>query len=142
MLDPYQIIESRALGADCILLIMAALSDTQARELEVAAQELGMDALVEVHDAVEMERALTQLASRLIGINNRNLKTLEVNLNTSVELAKSVPEGYTLVCESGIATHADIEQMQQSGLYCFLVGESLMRQRDVTEATKTLLGVT
>lgn len=140
MLDPYQILESRSLGADCILLIMAALSDAQAQELESLARELGMDALIEVHDEAEAERALTHLQSRLIGINNRNLKTLEVSLTTSERLRTLIPADYTLVCESGIATPADIARMRALAIHCFLVGESLMRQKDVTAATKTLVG--
>lgn len=140
MLDPYQIIESRVLGADCILLIMAALSDAQAQELESAAFELGMDVLVEVHDAPELERALKLLKSPLIGINNRNLKTLEVNLATTETLAGLIPEGYIRVCESGIATPDDIARMKQVGVNCFLVGESLMRQKDVATATRALMG--
>ncbi len=140
MLDPYQILESRSLGADCILLIMAALSDEQAKELEALARELGMDVLVELHDEAEAERALTHLQSRLVGINNRNLKTLEVNLATSERLRTLIPADYTLVCESGIATPADIGRMQAADIHCFLVGESLMRQKDVTAATRTLLG--
>ena len=139
MLDTYQITESRALGADCILLIMAALSSAQARELEDAAHGLGMDVLVEVHDDEELERALKTLSSRLIGVNNRNLKTLEVDLATSERLADSIPDGYTTVCESGIASPADVARMRSSGYYCFLVGESLMRQPDVENATRTLL---
>jgi indole-3-glycerol phosphate synthase len=140
MLEPYQIKESRALGADCVLLIMAALSDAQARELEDAALSLGMDALIEVHDESEMERAVTQLRSALIGINNRNLKTLEVDLATSERLAHQVPNERTMICESGIGTYDDIRRMARSGIHCFLVGESLMRQNDVTRATQQLLG--
>jgi len=140
MLDPYQIIESRALGADCILLIMAALGDAQARELEALAIDLGMDALVEVHDASELERALAHLKSTLIGINNRNLKTLAVDLATSETLAKFLPAHILSVCESGIATHDDLKRMQKAGISCFLVGESLMRQPDVVLATRRLLG--
>lgn len=139
MLESYQITEARALGADCILLIMAALSDMQAKELEDAAFALGMDVLVEVHDAQELERALTHLSSTLLGVNNRNLKTLEVDLGTSAALAPNIPTHYTKVCESGISTSQDIVHMHTSGYYCFLVGESLMRQADVTQATKALL---
>ena len=141
MLEPYQIIESRALGADCILLIMAALEDAQAVELEKLAHELGMDALIEVHDELELSRALKNLSSRLIGINNRNLKTLYVDLANSERLSQNIPKDKIIVCESGINTHQDIERMQKSGINCFLVGESLMRQTDVELATKNLLGV-
>ena len=140
MLDPYQITESRTLGADCVLLIMAALSNAQAAELHAAARELGMDVLVEVHDEAELARALTHVPSRLLGINNRSLKTLAVDLATSERLAPLMPEGYTRVCESGIGTPADIRRMQASGFHSFLVGESLMRQGDVTAATQSLLG--
>ena len=140
MLDPYQILESRALGADCILLIMAALEDEQAVQLEAIARDLGMDVLVEVHDEAELDRALTQLSSRLIGINNRNLKTLEVNLETSENLREKVPADYTLVCESGIVQNKDILRMRAIGIHCFLVGESLMKHADVSAATKALLG--
>lgn len=138
MLDPYQILESRALGADCILLIMAALSDAQAAELESIATELGMDVLVEVHDEAELTRALN-LKSKLIGINNRNLKTLAVDLATSEALRPLMPNDYTVVCESGIATPADIARMRAAGMHCFLIGESLMRETDVTKATKAIL---
>ena len=140
MLDPYQILESRALGADCVLLIMAALTDTEAQTLEALAQSLGMDVLVEVHDEKELARALDQLSSRLIGINNRSLVTLEVSLATSHRLRPMIPEGYTVVCESGIASRADIAAMRAIGIHAFLVGESLMREADVTAATRTLLG--
>lgn len=138
MLEPYQILESRSIGADAVLLIMAALSDAQAAELESIAHELGMDVLVEVHDAAELTRAL-KLNSRLVGINNRNLKTLAVDLATSEALRPQIPDGYTVVCESGIATPADIARMRAAGMHCFLVGESLMRQADVMAATQALL---
>lgn len=140
MLDPYQVLESRALGADCILLIMAALSDEQAKELESAAFALNMDVLIEVHDEEELERALTHLTSPLLGINNRNLKTLEVDLATSEQLAPRIPANYIGICESGIATPQDIARMKAANLHCFLVGESLMRQTDVATATRALLG--
>jgi indole-3-glycerol phosphate synthase len=139
ILDTYQVLESRALGADCILLIMAALEDTQAKELEFAAIELGLDVLIEVHDFEELERAVTHLSSPLIGINNRNLKTLEVDLNTSKTLSAFLPEHCTRICESGIRTHQDILDMQAHSFYGFLVGESLMRQADIKQATLSLL---
>ena len=138
MLDPYQIVESRALGADCILLIMAALSDAQAAELEQAAFDLGMDVLVEVHDGAELDRAL-KLQSPLLGVNNRNLKTLAVDIATTEQLAARVPAGKMLVAESGLYTPDDLARMERAGARCFLIGESLMRQADVAAATRALL---
>lgn len=138
MLDPYQVVEARALGADCILLIMAALSDELAAELEQAAHDWGMDVLVEVHNAVEMTRALS-LQTELIGINNRNLKTLEIDIATTEELAAMVPQGRTLISESGLYTPADLARMAKAGAHCFLIGESLMRQDDVEAATRAIL---
>lgn len=138
MIDPYQVVESRALAADCILLIMAALSDDQAKELEDVARKYEMDCLIEVHDEDELERAL-KLKSDLIGVNNRNLKTMEIDLATTERLAKLVPFEKTLVCESGIYTHEDLVRMSKVRANCFLVGESLMRKDDVEEATRTLL---
>ncbi len=139
MLDPYQVAEARALGADAVLLIIAALGDAQAAELEAAAETFNLDVLVEVHDEAELERAL-RLRSPLVGINNRNLKTFEVDLATTERLARLAPEGRLLVCESGIGSSADIARMRAAGVHCFLVGESLMRQADVAAATASLLG--
>ncbi len=141
MVDPYQIVESRAIGADCILLIMAALSDDQAKELEDEAHDLGMDVLIEVHDNNELDRAL-KLTSPLIGVNNRNLKTLEVDIATSEAMLASFPSDRLAVSESGLYTSDDLDRMAKVGAQCFLVGESLMRQDDVEEATKILLSST
>ncbi len=138
MLDPYQIAEARALGADCVLLIMAALTDGEARSLEDTARAYGMDVLVEVHDDAELDRALA-LKARLIGINNRNLKTLAVDVATTERLAPRVPKDRVVVCESGLKTHDDLIRMARAGARCFLVGESLMAQADVTAATRALL---
>jgi len=139
MLDPYQIVESRALGADCVLLIMAALDDGQAAELEAGAAALGMDVLIEVHDAAELDRAL-RLRSPLIGVNNRNLKTLQVDLQTTESLRDRIPGDCIVVCESGLSTPADLARMTAIDVRCFLIGESLMRQDDVAAATAALLG--
>ncbi len=138
MLEPYQIYESRALGADCVLLIMAAVSDPEAQDLVDAAQALGMNTLVEVHDEDELERA-SALTARLLGINNRNLKTLEVDLATAERLLPRVPKDKIAVAESGLNAPADLARMSAAGANCFLVGESLMRQPDVAAATRALL---
>ncbi|MGP6088841.1 indole-3-glycerol phosphate synthase TrpC [Antarctobacter jejuensis] len=138
MYDPYQVAEARALGADCILIIMASVSDAQAAELEDCAANWGMDALIEVHDAEELDRALT-LKSPLIGVNNRNLKTFETTLDCTRELSKGIPEGRFLISESGLNTPADLADMAACGARAFLIGESLMRQADVAAATQALL---
>ena len=138
ILDPYQVIESRAIGADCILLIVAALDDGAAREILAAAYELGLDVLVEVHDRAELDRAL-RLDAKLIGINNRNLKTLKVDLKTTVEMAPLVPADRIVVGESGIYEPADLDRLAEAGARAFLVGESLMRAGDVAAATRRLL---
>ena len=138
MVDPWQVSEARAIGADAILIIVAALDDTQMAEIEEAAIEQGMDVLVEVHDAMELERA-TRLKSRLLGVNNRNLKTFETELSTTEELARLAPTDRLLVGESGIFTYDDCQRLARSGVRSFLVGESLMRQDDVEAATRRLL---
>ena len=139
MVDPWQVAEARAIGADAILIIVAALEDTEMAEIEAAAIERGMDVLVEVHDEAEMERA-ARLHSRLIGVNNRDLRTFRTDLATTERLAPLAPDGTLLVAESGINHHADLARLADAGVRCFLVGESLMRQADVETATRQLLG--
>ena len=138
VVDPWQVLESRALGADAILIIVAALDDAQMADIEDAALGLGMDALVEVHDAQELERAM-KLRSRLIGVNNRDLRDFSVDFARTYELVGQAPEGCTFVAESGLGSHADLTAMADHGVRCFLVGESLMRQTDVEAATRALL---
>jgi indole-3-glycerol phosphate synthase len=140
ILDPWQVVEGRAIGADCILLIMAALEDDAARDLAAEARRWGMDVLVEVHDRAELDRALA-LDTTLVGVNNRNLKTLAVDLAVTESLAAAVPPDRMLVCESGLNSKADLDRMAKVGARCFLVGESLMRQSDVAAATRALLGI-
>jgi len=139
MIDPWQVAEARSIGADAILIIVAALDDGAMREIEAAAVERGMDVLVEVHDEAELDRAFAQLQSRLIGVNNRDLRTFETDLAVTERLAKLAPPGALLVGESGITAHADCRRLAASGVHAFLVGESLMRQDDVTAATRALL---
>ena len=126
LIDPYQVVEARALGADCVLLIAACLEDGQMRELAATAKDMGLDVLVEVHDGAELERAL-QLETPLLGINNRNLHTFDVSLETTLDLLPRVPRDRLVVTESGILTRADVELMEISGVYAFLVGEAFMR---------------
>lgn len=136
--DPWQVLEARAWGADCILIILAAVDDALAAELEGAARDLGMDVLLEVHDEAELDRALA-LASPLVGVNNRNLRSFEVSLDTTRRLAPRLPPDRRLVCESGLVTPADLAAMEAVGARRFLIGESLMRQPDVAAATRALL---
>ena len=138
MVDPWQVAEARAIGADAILIIVAALEDAMMAEIEAAARERGMDVLVEVHNEAEMERA-AKLQSRLIGVNNRDLKRFVTDIAISERLSGLAPEGTLLVSESGINGHDDLVQLEKSGIRTFLVGESLMRQADVEAATRTLL---
>jgi indole-3-glycerol phosphate synthase len=139
MIDPWQIAESRAFGADCVLLIVAALDDALMGGLAAEAKRLGMDALVEIHDEAELDRALA-LDARFIGINNRNLKTLRTDLETFERLSPRVPADCLLVAESGLRTTADLQRMADAGAGAFLVGESLLRQPDLVAATRALLG--
>jgi indole-3-glycerol phosphate synthase len=138
MVDPWQVIEARSIGADAILIIVAALDDGQMEEIEATALGLGMDVLVETHDAGEFDRAL-RLKSRLIGVNNRNLKDFSVDFARTYELVDRAPPDCTFVAESGLTNHADLTELAERGVRCFLVGESLMRQSDVTLATQRLL---
>ncbi|MGI9477073.1 MAG: indole-3-glycerol phosphate synthase TrpC [Hyphomicrobiaceae bacterium] len=138
MLDTYQVAEARLWGADCILIIMAQIDDATARDLADAAKDHGMDAIVEVHDDVELDRALA-LDCRLIGINNRNLRTFDVTLETTERLAPRIPSDRIAICESGIATHDDVQRIAAGGVKTFLVGESLMRHHDVAAATRKLM---
>jgi indole-3-glycerol phosphate synthase len=138
ILDPWQVYESRAMGADCILLILAALTDSEARDLEALADSLDMDVLAEVHDEAELDRSMC-LQTRLIGINNRNLKTLRTDVETAVTLAERVPPDRFVIGESGLRTHADLQRLSAAGINSFLVGESLLRHDDLEAATRTLL---
>ncbi|MEY3703216.1 MAG: indole-3-glycerol-phosphate synthase [Pseudomonadota bacterium] len=138
MVDPWQVLEARALGADAILVIMAALDDVLAAEIEETALSLGMDVLIETHDAEEFDRAL-KLRSRLIGVNNRNLKDFTVDFARTYELVGRAPDGCTFIAERGLGSHEDLTAMAEHGVRCFLVGESLMRQADVEAATRALL---
>jgi indole-3-glycerol phosphate synthase len=139
ILEPYQVVEARVIGADCVLLIMAALADDEARALCALARSLGLDVLVEAHDAAQLERAL-RLEATLIGINNRNLKTLQVDLRTTEKLAARMPDDRLLVAESGLHRHEDLLRLAAVGARCFLVGTALMRAPDVAAATRGLLG--
>ena len=139
MIDPYQVVEARAIGADCILLIAACLADTQMAELEAAAEEQGMDALVEVHDGDELERAL-RLRTPLVGVNNRDLRNFEVRLQTTLDLLSAVPADRLLVTESGILATADVQRMRAAGVHGFLVGEAFMRAPDPGVALASLFG--
>ncbi|MFL9839427.1 indole-3-glycerol phosphate synthase TrpC [Sphingomonas sp. ST-64] len=139
MIDPWQVLEARAIGADAILIIVAALDDEQMGEIEDAAIGLGMDVLVEVHDAAELDRALA-LKSRLIGVNNRNLKDFSVSFERTYELVGRAPEGCTFVAESGLTGRADLDAMAERGVRCFLIGEALMREADMVAATRAMVG--
>ena len=137
--DPWQVLEARSIGADAILLIVAALDDACLAECEAAAIEQGLDVLVEVHDEAEMERA-ARLSSRLIGVNNRDLKTFDVDFRRTYDLMRHAPAGCTFVAESGLSTRADLDELAAHGVHCFLIGEALMRQADVAAATRAMVG--
>ncbi len=139
IIDPYQIYEAKALGADCILLIVAMLEPEKLLELEECALSLGLSVLIEIHDEAELKRALN-MKSKLIGINNRNLKTMEVDLKTSLNLADLIPNDYVIIGESGIKDALDIELLQQAGINCFLIGEHFMKQKDIAFAIKDIFG--
>lgn len=139
MVDPWQVAESRAIGADAILLIMAALDDAMSADLEAAAIDCGMDVLVEVHDSKELDRAM-KLKSRLIGVNNRDLKDFSVDFQRTYELIARAPEDCTFIAESGLSTRADLDAMAEKGVRCFLIGEALMRAEDIEAATRTMIG--
>lgn len=140
MVDPWQCLEARSIGADAILIIVAALGDSQMAEIEAAAREHAMDVLVEVHDESELERAAQHLQSRLIGVNNRDLKTFTTSLANTERLAPLMPDGTLIVGESGINSHSDCQRLEAAGVRTFLVGESLMRADDIANATSALLG--
>lgn len=140
IVDAYQVYETRAMGADCMLIIMAALEDALVKDLYDLATELKLDALFEVHDSAELDRAL-KLNPQMVGVNSRNLKTLKVDLQTALDIAAAMPANILRVAESGIHSHGDLKRLQEAGFPAFLVGESLMRQPDVTAATKSLLGI-
>ncbi|MEM8726393.1 MAG: indole-3-glycerol phosphate synthase TrpC, partial [Pseudomonadota bacterium] len=140
MVDPWQCLEARSIGADAVLIIVAALDNLAMQEIEEAAREHAMDVLVEVHDEAELERAASHLQSRLIGVNNRDLKTFTTSLSTTERLVPLAPKDALLVGESGISTHADCQRLSAAGVRTFLVGESLMRASDITLATRELLG--
>jgi len=141
IIDSYQVLESRSIGADCVLLILAVIDDSQSQELVSCAADLGMDVLVEIHDEEELERALRMKGKFLIGINNRNLKTLEVNILNTARLAPQIPKNYEIICESGISNSDDIKRIKESGVKRFLVGETLMRRKNLTKATRELLDI-
>ena len=138
IIDPWQIYESRSIGADCILIILAAVNDNLANELSILSKELGMDVLIEAHTEKEIERAIN-LNADLIGINNRNLKTLEIDIYNTIKLSKLIPKNYDIICESGLNTNNDLKTMEKNGIMRFLVGESLMKKDNIEEATKKLL---